>query len=367
MRKAVSSLVVLVLMLVMLAGCTGTPTPEPDPGPKTPSIAKVGLGHLTSIAKSTDLAVDTDGNTTPPTGQIDTTVAAVAFDADGKVMQVTIDTSQSKIAFDADLQLTTDTSVKGQTKVEVKEGYGMKRVSAIGKEWYEQATELEKWMIGKTVEEIKSMKTKKRDDAHPSVPDVPELTSLVTITVQDYIAAVEEAYKNAVDVPEGGTKLGLGHVVGLGSSKSYANVDGKETLPLAQVDFTVAATVFDNDGKVLTTVIDTCQTKVAYDKDGKVTSDKTASPKSKKELGPDYGMARVSGIGKEWFEQIDELEKWMAGKTVAEIKAMKVKERDASHPAVPDVAELTSLVTMTVQDYIEAVAESFANAKPIAQ
>ena len=185
-------------------------------------------------------------------------------------------------------------------------------------------------MIGKTVEEIKSMKTKKRDDAHPSVPDVPELTSLVTITVQDYIAAVEEAYKNAVDVPEGGTKLGLGHVVGLGSSKSYANVDGKETLPLAQVDFTVAATVFDNDGKVLTTVIDTCQTKVAYDKDGKVTTDKTASPKSKKELGPDYGMARVSGIGKEWFEQIDELEKWMAGKTVAEIKAMKVKERDAS-------------------------------------
>ena len=141
MRKAVSSLVVLVLMLVMRAGCTGTPTPEPDPGPKTPSIAKVGLGHLTSIAKSTDLAVDTDGNTTPPTGQIDTTVAAVAIDADGKVMQVTIDTSQSKIAFDADLQLTTDTSVKGQTKVEVKEGYGMKRVSAIGKEWYEQATE----------------------------------------------------------------------------------------------------------------------------------------------------------------------------------------------------------------------------------
>ena len=52
-----------------------------------------------------------------------------------------------------------------------------------------------------------------------------------------------------------------------------------------------------------------------------------------------------------------------SGKTVADIKSLKVKQRDASHPAVPDAPELTSTVTVTVGDYIAAVAESYANAK----
>ena len=52
----------------------------------------------------------------------------------------------------------------------------------------------------------------------------------------------------------------------------------------------------------------------------------------------------------------------MTGKTVAEIKALKVKERDASHPQAPDDPELTSLVTITV-DYIAAVAEAFEKAR----
>jgi len=42
---------------------------------------------------------------------------------------------------------------------------------------------------------------------------------------------------------------------------------------------------------------------------------------------------------------------------------MKTKERDASHPAVPDEPELVSSVTITVQDYIASVAEAFANRK----
>jgi hypothetical protein len=363
MRKTVASLVVLGLMLAMLAGCTSTSEPPASAAPSTSKVAKIGLGHITSISKSTDLTVDADGNVKAPVGQVDTVIVAAAFDADGKVMQVAIDTSQSKVAFDQDLQLTTDVSVEGETKVELKDRYGMKRASTIQKEWFEQAAELEKWMIGKTVAEIKAMKTKERDESHPHVPDVPELTSLVTITVQDYIAAIEEAYNTAVEVPEGGAKFGLGHVVDLGSSKSYANVDGKETLPLAQVNTTLAATLFDADGKVIHTIIDTCQTKVTYDKDGKVTADKTAAPKSKKELGDGYGMKRASSIGKEWFEQIAELEKWMAGKTVPEIKAMKLTAGD--HPGAPDEADLKSLVTMTVGDYIAAVEESYTNAKSV--
>ena len=51
-----------------------------------------------------------------------------------------------------------------------------------------------------------------------------------------------------------------------------------------QVDHTIAATAFDDDGKVVATIIDVVQTKVKYDKEGKLLSDKTAEFKSKKEL-----------------------------------------------------------------------------------
>lgn len=351
MKKTAVALLVLALAASALSGCKSTPT-----------IAKIGLGHLTSLAKSADLRVAEDGKKTGPSAQVDTVIAAVGFDKDGKVLKVAIDTSQSKVAYDANLALTTDVSAKGKTKVELGDAYGMLKSSGIKKEWYQQASELEKWMAGKTVDQIKAMKTKKRDDAHPSVPDVPELTSLVTITVQDYIACVEEAYKNAAEVGKGAVTLGVGHVVDLASSRGYSKVDDKETLPQAQVNFTITAAAFDKDGKVVKAIIDTAQTRVAFDKDGKVTTDKTAAPKTKKELGDAYGMAKSSGIKKEWFQQIAELEKWMVGKTASQISGLKLKA-EGTHVGVPDVPELTSLVTITVGDYLAATAEAASKAK----
>ena len=47
----------------------------------------------------------------------------------------------------------------------------------------------------------------------------------------------------------------------------------------------------------------------------------------------------------------------MVGKTVKRSSLCRVKERDEDHKAVPDVPELTSLVTITVEDYLEAVAK----------
>ncbi|NLI66659.1 MAG: hypothetical protein GX380_07960, partial [Tissierellia bacterium] len=67
----------------------------------------------------------------------------------------------------------------------------------IGKEWYEQMEAFQEWMVGKTVEEIVNLPVKERDESHKHVPDVPELTSSVTITVEGYLAVVEEAAANA--------------------------------------------------------------------------------------------------------------------------------------------------------------------------
>ena len=125
----------------------------------------------------------------------------------------------------------------------------------------------------------------------------------------------------------------------------------------------MAATAFDADGLVVGTIIDTAQVRVDFDAEGKLTSDLEAELKTKKELKEDYGMKPVSEIGKEWYEQIAALEDWMVGKTVEEIVNMPVKERDPAHQHVPDVEELTSSVTITVEGYLEAVQRSFDNAK----
>ena len=54
----------------------------------------------------------------------------------------------------------------------------MKRVSDINKECFEQIAELEKWMVGKTVDAI-ATKVKEKDPSHTHVPDEPELRRLL--------------------------------------------------------------------------------------------------------------------------------------------------------------------------------------------
>ncbi|BCV23959.1 hypothetical protein [Gelria sp. Kuro-4] len=364
MKRLLATALVLLLAGTLLAGCSAPKEEANNPAPQEQAqnqqqaqTAKLGLGIVTSIAKSKDATADATA-----VGQVDSVIAAALFDKDGKVVKVDIDTAQPKVQFDKNMKVTSDKTAEIQTKKELGDKYGMIKASSIKKEWYQQIAELEKWMVGKTVDEIKAMKVKARDEEHQSVPDVPELTSSVTISVEDYIAAVEKAYQNAVNVKDA-AKLGLGHNVSIAKSKDYSVKDGQETLPVAQADVVVAAVAFDKDGKVAGAQIDTAQTKVNFDKNGKVTSDKTAVIKTKKELGDAYGMGKVSSIGKNWYQQIAELEKWMAGKTVDEIKALKVKARDEEHTAVPDVPELTSLVTISVEDYIAAVAEAYTNAK----
>jgi len=358
MKRKISILLATVFSLSLLAGCGSSAAS----GSKT-SITKIGLGHITSIGSSKDLGTDKDGKEVLPVGQVDTIMAAVAFDKDGKVVKVTIDNAQTKVEFNKDLTIKSDVNAAGKTKVELGDNYGMKKASAIGKEWYQQIAELEKWMVGKKVDEIKAMKTVKKDDAHPAVPDVADLKSSVSVSVQDYIAAVEEAFKTAVEV-KGAEKLGLGHNVSIKSSKALGtDKDGKEVLPVAQVDTVMSATAFDKDGKVVGTLIDNAQTKVNFDKTGKVTSDKAAQNKTKVELKDEYGMKKASKIGKEWYEQAAALSKWMVGKSVADIKAMKTVKKDDAHPSVPDEADLKSSVSISVQDYVAAVAEASEKAK----
>ncbi|OPA74246.1 hypothetical protein BVG16_24265 [Paenibacillus selenitireducens] len=373
MKKMLSILLVSMVAISMLAGCgakessTATDTTnteqttngsnETTTEAAAGSIAKIGLGHVTTIGKSKDLEGD------KASGQVDTIMVAAAFDKDGKVVKVEIDNAQSKVDFDKDMQVASDIKAEMKTKVELGDEYGMKKASTIGKEWYEQAKALGDWMVGKSIDEIKGMKTVEKDASHPAVPDEADLTSSVTVSVEGYIAGVVEAYDHAIEVQAGAERLGLGHIVSAAKSKGYSNADGKEVLPAAEVNTIMVATAFDNEGKVAGTIIDNAQTKIDFDKAGKITTDKNGEFKTKVELADEYGMKKASSIGKDWYEQAKALGDWMVGKNVDEIKSMKTKEKDASHPAVPDEAELTSSVTISVESYIAGLVKSFDNAK----
>ncbi|NLX64474.1 MAG: hypothetical protein GX022_06865 [Clostridiaceae bacterium] len=144
-------------------------------------------------------------------------------------------------------------------------------------------------------------------------------------------------------------KTGLGHNISVDKSKdASAEGDG-----LVQVDTVMAAVTVDSSNKILGVVIDTAQTRINFDTNGKITSDLTEEQKTKAELGYDYGMKKA-GSAREWFEQIAELEKWMVGKTVDKITAIK----DASEDE-----DLKSKVTITITPYQAAVAEAVAKAR----
>ena len=379
MKRIISLALVLILISSALVGCSKPaetpPVVETPPAVETPvvetpavetpaeagKIAKFGLGQNISIASSKDAGVDANSKAVLAQGQADVTMAAVGFDAEGKVVSVTVDVAQTKVKFDEDLKVSSDKEETIKSKKELGADYGMVNASEIKKEWFEQMEAFEAWMIGKTVDEITGLKVKEVNPSHQNVPDEAELTSTVTITVETYIAAVKEAWDNAQDVT-GAETVGLGVVTSIASSKDKGvDANNKEVLPVAQFDTTMSAVAADKDGKVVGVINDVAQVKVAYDADGKVTTDKVAELKTKKELKGDYGMVGASAIGKEWFEQQEAFEDWMVGKTIDEITGLKVKEVNPSHQNVPDVPELTSTVTITVESYIAAVKAAFTN------
>ncbi len=188
----------LVMALLVIAGC-GTPAPAPAPAPEPAPVAapvvKAGLGSVVSLAKSASATAEK-----PASAQADVTMCSATFDENGVILSVTLDVAQCKVAYDAEGKITTDVTAPFRTKKALKDDYGMKGISEIKKEWYEQAIALEEWMVGKNVNDVLGMKVFERDASHKEVPDVEELKSSVTITVGDYLKALKNAYDNAVEI-----------------------------------------------------------------------------------------------------------------------------------------------------------------------
>jgi hypothetical protein len=148
---------------------------------------ELGLGVITTISKSKDATADAEG-----LAQAYSTYVAATFDQDGKVTSSIIDASQANVKFDATGKITSDLTEAPLTKVELGEGYGMKKASAIGKEWYEQADAFAAYVVGKTVEEIKGIAVD--ESGHATEED---LVSSVTVGIEDFQTIYEKAYNNS--------------------------------------------------------------------------------------------------------------------------------------------------------------------------
>lgn len=198
LKKTVLLFLVAVLLLAPLSACRKEPTPAPSPSPSggaspspspsgSPSAGgggemKMGLGIVASVDKSKN-AGESDG-----AAQTDMTIAAVVLDKDGKIVKCVIDAVTAAIAFNKDGELVTPASTEFKSKNELADGYGMKKASSIGKEWSEQAKAFSEYVTGKTVSEVKGIAV-----TEGGQPQSEDLKSQVTVSVRDFIKAIEKS------------------------------------------------------------------------------------------------------------------------------------------------------------------------------
>jgi hypothetical protein len=169
------------------------------------------------------------------------------------------------------------------------------------------------------------------------------------------IAAIFAGCGKQAETAGGKVKTGLAVITSLGKSADAGEKEG-----LAQTDSTVVAVMVDSGGKIVKCVIDAAQTRINFSADGKITTPLDTVLKTKQELGMDYGMAKASGIKKEWNEQANAFAKYVEGKTLAEVKGIALNEEGA-----PSGSDLASSVTMHVTEYIAAIEKAVNNAKDL--
>lgn len=296
----------------------------------------VGIGYSGSFGESY-------GNM-----QLDLTAAMVSFEADGTIADVRLDVVQVKVganeAKDGLVLKNTNLDETGsvKSKLELGKDYNMKGSSAIGVEVDSQIEAFADWTVGKTIEEVKSSLIP--GSGHGIAPHA-DLASTCTITVDDFVSAIESAWDNrssATFEVSKDAKIGIGMKSGL--AYNYGN-------PTKEISIDVAGTVVQ-DGKVVASAIDAIVYPVAINEDGTMATDETSKyikegkVVSKKTLGDAYNMRPASPIAKEWFEQAAVIEAAAIGKTAAEIELLVKGEGELAE------------ATMTLDSYTGMLAKS---------
>ena len=289
--------------------------------------------------------------------QNDTTAAAYTIAADGTITDIDLDCVQTKINFNAAGELTTEAGTTWTTKTDLGDNYNMRGASPIGKEWFEQAAAFEDYCHGKTVADVVATEVNP-ENGHVAESEV-DLVAGCTMNIASFTTVLAKSQDvSTVEVPEG--ELALGFYMTTTYDQSYsgshnASADGNG---LAQANVDIYAVTINSEGVIVDCKIDAIQCKTEFDATGALVTEIGNVNKSKMELGDDYAMRSASGIGAEWFEQVEALEQYCIGKTPAEVQGIALDEDGKATDA-----DLIAGITMPLANFIDGVVKACENAR----
>ena len=293
MKKSKLLLIPAVLALGSLASCGGA------------KEVSLGLGYNASYdAGKNQFAVD---------------FASVAFDAEGKVVDVMFDTIQVSHAVSTDgsaIEISSKKNDNGaKSKLELGTEYGMQGVSELGLEVDAQIENFAAYCVGKTVEEIASKN-------YVSYYNPTGTTTIegCSISVGGYVAALQKAYSVKKDVVSytGKAKVGLGVA---GAAEAELSRGTYETTVTFNASLVVKGKIVDSYSDCLVQLLTLTDGAIAAKTEGNkyLVNGVTTS---KHVLGAAYAMAGKSPIGAEWDAQVLAFDAGIVGKTADEIASI---------------------------------------------
>lgn len=353
MKKQIATF--LCILLLLAGGCTKKPnqpaataTPEATDPPALTNAqgggAKLGYAVVLTAGGSAS-AGEKNG-----IAKTDAAICAVIVDADGVIRNCRIDALETEVSFSPEGKILTDPGKSFLTKQALGADYGLKKASAIGKEWNEQADAFAAGCIGKTAEEVRGIVL-----SETSAPADADLSASCTIAVAGYVDAVARAAEHAADSGASETdRLGIGVTTKLSEIRDASD----SAAGTAEASCTYAFVTVGADGRVTACIVDASQIAVRFDPEGKIVTDLSAEIPTKNALGDDYGMKKASGIGKEWYEQAAAFAEYCTGRTAGELSGVALDESGMA--ADPD---LKAGVTVHIGDFVSAVSKAADDAR----
>jgi hypothetical protein len=129
------------------------------------------------------------------------------------------------------------------------------------------------------------------------------------------------------------------------------------------VNVLTASITIDKENVIRSLKLDKYELSVEVDENGYLVGDiSTDGVKSAKEMGYDYGMKSSSKLSLEWFEQVENFEKWAVGKKVSELLNMKTVYIDETRPSAPGEPDLNVSVSISVGDFLKVIKLAAINA-----
>ena len=299
--------IVMVFSLACLVGCSD----KENNTTENAETLKFGLGISAKLENISSADADTNGN-----AKASVTAAAVLLDKDGKIVKCTIDSMENNMGFTSEGRFIE--AGEYRTKYEQGNDYGMVAYANSAKEWFEQIDALCALVQGKNIDEVKALV------AADYKGNQEVINAGCTIYISDFVYAIENAVKNAVDskaTNDCTIKLGIVSTQ-TGSKDATDEAEGAN-----EVDTTVVAASVDKEGKIVAVSTDALAAKVTFDTKG-VTATEAAIITTKKDAGANYGMAAygndLNGDGKvlEWFEQADAFNAACIGKTASDLSSL---------------------------------------------